>query len=249
ALFIYDYLITFGDEATLFWMPWQTNGAFSLFLLNRYIPLTAQIIGNMSLTGSYHVNTDKVLRPLQYIPWATFSALRSYSLYQEPGRLMSSVAILTLSLMPMFIDMIVNLHFTSMMDAPTAGFVAVTSISTQSLRRILLVLSDLQIAFTLNSVSFSWANLNLLKLTLVRLTAVLTWRFLINLQQVKRRLAGSSRSLPQLSELAFQSHVSDNPEGFIASMGAHLSFHDNDVEDNEDQLASERITRYLNGRR
>ncbi|EJF61874.1 hypothetical protein DICSQDRAFT_169889 [Dichomitus squalens LYAD-421 SS1] len=66
------------------------------------------------------------------------------------------------------------------------------------------------------------------------LTAVLTWRFLINLQQVKRRLAGSSRSLSQVSELAFQSHASDNPEGFIASMGAHISFQEDDVEDNEE---------------
>ena len=38
-----------------------------------------------------------------------------------------------------------------------------------------------------------------------------------------------------MSELAFEPHGSEDPEGFIASMGAQTSFHGDDIEDNEDQ--------------
>ena len=44
ALLSYDYLITFNKEITLFWVPRRINGAFLLFLLNRYLFLAAQIL-------------------------------------------------------------------------------------------------------------------------------------------------------------------------------------------------------------
>ena len=37
-----------------------------------------------------------------------------------------------------------------------------------------------------------------------------------------------------MSDLAFELHAPENPEGFIASMGAHISFHGDDMEDNEE---------------
>ena len=45
ALFSYDYLITLGSELALFWIPRRVNGALILFLLNRYLMMTVQILG------------------------------------------------------------------------------------------------------------------------------------------------------------------------------------------------------------
>ena len=44
VLVAYDYLLTFGSEATFFWKPRRVNGAMILFLLNRYLTLAVQII-------------------------------------------------------------------------------------------------------------------------------------------------------------------------------------------------------------
>ena len=44
ALVAYEYLLTFGSEATFFWKPRRFNGAMILFLLNRYLTLTVQIL-------------------------------------------------------------------------------------------------------------------------------------------------------------------------------------------------------------
>ena len=45
ALFSYDYLITLDSEWALFWIPRRVNGALILFLLNRYLMMTVQILG------------------------------------------------------------------------------------------------------------------------------------------------------------------------------------------------------------
>ncbi|TBU38998.1 hypothetical protein BD309DRAFT_1022465 [Dichomitus squalens] len=61
ALFVYDYLITFDNEVTLFWMPHQFNGALVLFMLNRYLTLTVQIlnwIASVPLSFRFHRGTD-----------------------------------------------------------------------------------------------------------------------------------------------------------------------------------------------
>ena len=67
-------------------------------------------------------------------------------------------------------------------------------------------------------------------MVLCRLTSILTSRILINLQRAKRRLAESSQSLSQMSELAFERGASRNGDGFIGSLGAELSFDEDDVE-------------------
>ena len=51
ALFYYDYLITLDSEWALFWMPRRLNGALILFLINRYLMMTVQILG-VALLGS-----------------------------------------------------------------------------------------------------------------------------------------------------------------------------------------------------
>ncbi|TBU57415.1 hypothetical protein BD310DRAFT_929337 [Dichomitus squalens] len=64
------------------------------------------------------------------------------------------------------------------------------------------------------------------------ITSILISRFLIDLQKVKRGLDGSSRSM---SELVFQSHASQDVDGFIGSLGAQLPFHDDQLNEDEDQ--------------
>ena len=61
-----------------------------------------------------------------------------------------------------------------------------------------------------------------------RLTSVFTSRFLINLQNVKHRQTGSSQSLSQVSDLAFEPNATRTMDGFIGSLGAQLSFSEED---------------------
>ena len=65
------------------------------------------------------------------------------------------------------------------------------------------------------------------------MTSILTSRFLINLQEVKQRLAGSNRSLSE--ELQFQHGTSRNSGGFIDSFGGEISFDGDNVGDNEEE--------------
>ena len=62
------------------------------------------------------------------------------------------------------------------------------------------------------------------------MTSILTARFLINLQEVKQKLAGSSRSLS--GELEFQHDTSRNSGGFMDSFGGEISFDGDYVGDN-----------------
>ena len=54
-MFVYDYLLTFDGEITLFLVPLRVNGASILFLLNRYIPLTVQILGWLPRPSAFQV--------------------------------------------------------------------------------------------------------------------------------------------------------------------------------------------------
>lgn len=69
------------------------------------------------------------------------------------------------------------------------------------------------------------------------LTSILTSRFLIDLQKAQRKLAASSRSV-SLGEIEFQPQTSRNTSRFIGSLGAQLSFHEDDDVENEVEDAS-----------
>ena len=56
------------------------------------------------------------------------------------------------------------------------------------------------------------------------LTSILTARFLLNLQETKRRLEPGSRLLEEVSDIAFQSHVVGDSDGFMGSLRGQLSF-------------------------
>ena len=67
------------------------------------------------------------------------------------------------------------------------------------------------------------------------MTSILTARFLINLQEVKQRLADSSRSLS--GELEFQHGTPRNSGGFLDSFGGEISFDGDYVGDNDEEGA------------
>ena len=62
---------------------------------------------------------------------------------------------------------------------------------------------------------------------------MLTSRFLIHLHQVERRLARSSQTALQMSEVIFGSHNHNagNSDGFFGSMGAEPSLYQDDDDD------------------
>ena len=65
------------------------------------------------------------------------------------------------------------------------------------------------------------------------MTSILTSRFLINLQEVKQRLAGSSRSLS--GELEFRHSTSRNSGGVLESFGGEISFDGDNVGYDDDE--------------
>ena len=58
----------------------------------------------------------------------------------------------------------------------------------------------------------------------------MTSRFLINLQQAKRKFDGTSESISQLSDLVFQSRTAGKMDRFVGSLGAPLSFNEDEDE-------------------
>ncbi|TBU52766.1 hypothetical protein BD310DRAFT_939400 [Dichomitus squalens] len=99
----------------------------------------------------------------------------------------------------------------------------------------LLVLSVLQMTFTLTRVAtdVGMALTSVIAILEEPITAILTSRFLIDLQNAQRKLAGSSRSV-SLGELAFEPQSSRNTSRFIGSLGGQLSFHEG--VDREDEV-------------
>ncbi|TBU28233.1 hypothetical protein BD311DRAFT_807062 [Dichomitus squalens] len=96
----------------------------------------------------------------------------------------------------------------------------------------LLILSVLQMTFTLTGVAENGTNSITSAIVLFEepLTAILTSRFLIDLQKAQRKLAGSSQSI-SLGEVAFRPQTSTNMSRFVGSLGAQLSFHEDDEQD------------------
>ncbi|TBU57424.1 hypothetical protein BD310DRAFT_929357 [Dichomitus squalens] len=307
ALFVYDFLLTFGDEVNLFLRPRQLNGPSILFLLNRYLALAVQVYHCSPEPTSYKsivawFAASSVIESLQYIPWAAFSALRSYALCPAPYRTAISIAVFALSSVPY---VVVNVIIFQSVVAPLISLspsaqdiltvvarssligaelivLCITWYRTRETIKMskrfmagqdrqtfastllrdgtvyfltLLILNSLNIVFSLfweSSMEGPTTILLLLRLAFSDgisefglatqnnvgvttfggpLTSIVISRFLINLQKVKRRLHGSSRSM---SELAFQSHASRDMDGFIGSLGAQLPFLDEHLGEGED---------------
>ena len=63
---------------------------------------------------------------------------------------------------------------------------------------------------------------------------MLTARFLMNLQKVRRRQECASLSTTRVSDLAFEPVLSGGFDGFAASFGRHLSFGEESVDEAEE---------------
>ena len=68
------------------------------------------------------------------------------------------------------------------------------------------------------------------------LTSMLTARFLLNLQETKHRLENGSQSQEEVSDVVFQHRVVRDSDGFMRSLGAHISFYHDDVPGELDKL-------------
>ncbi|TBU42123.1 hypothetical protein BD309DRAFT_866963 [Dichomitus squalens] len=98
----------------------------------------------------------------------------------------------------------------------------------------LLILNVLHVIFTVTSVAEdSFGAASVLVQFLEPLTAVLTWRLLINLQEVKQGFGGSSHSVTQVSDVLFQPRTEGNVETFIGSLGVQISFLGDGSEDGD----------------
>ncbi|EJF58374.1 hypothetical protein BD309DRAFT_1016616 [Dichomitus squalens] len=234
ALLAYDFVLTFPSEVTLFWKGGHLSGATLLCLLNRYITLASQVINNVSLPSAFSVYiAAAVLQALQYLPWAAFSALRAYALCPDPYRWVISAGIFALSSVPIVTDLWVNLHGLSVVNDPVLGIIAITPVSASTITKALLVLSILQMTFTLTGIGNKVDSpTSVIALLEEPLTSILISRFLIDLQKAQCKLAGSSRSV-SLGEVAFQSQTSGSTGCFVGSLGAQLSCHEVDEEEDE----------------
>ncbi|TBU54395.1 hypothetical protein BD310DRAFT_828110, partial [Dichomitus squalens] len=233
ALFAYDFILTFGSEVTLFWKGGHLSGATILFLLNRYITLVSQVFSNTPVPSAFSGDVAAtVLESMQYLPWAAFSALRTYALCPHPYRWPISASVFALSSVPIVTEIWGNLYGLTVVNDPVLAITFINPISASTIMKALLVLSILQMTFTLTGVAAT-ADTNditsIIALLEEPLTSILTSRFLIDLQKAQRKLAGSSRSV-SLGEIAFQPQTSGNTSHFIGSLGAQLSFHGIDEE-------------------
>ncbi|EJF56554.1 hypothetical protein DICSQDRAFT_141176 [Dichomitus squalens LYAD-421 SS1] len=135
ALSYYDYLITFHNEVTLFWIPMRINGASVLFLLNRYFNLVMQIGYWTQVPKSLQVALHQfeffyVIDSLQYLPCTAFSALRTYALCPKPYKSFISAIVFSLALVPLVVNMLHDLRWTSYVYDPTVpGNVAVDTLA------------------------------------------------------------------------------------------------------------------------
>ncbi|TBU28244.1 hypothetical protein BD309DRAFT_875422 [Dichomitus squalens] len=226
------------------------------------IPSSVEVcLSTSSIAFSQYVAYN-VLRVLQYFPWAAFSALRSYAMCPDHYRWPVSTIIFALSSVPIVVNMWGNLYKLSLVNDPTLGIITTQPISASTLlkhvlkrnlivevaTRSSLIASDLLVLCVTWYRTYETVKLSLYSRSkqtfagillldgaydaVSSLTAILTSRFLIDLQRTQRKLAGSSRSI-SLGEVVSQPQTSRNMNRFIGPLGAQLSFHEDDGEENE----------------
>ncbi|TBU28241.1 hypothetical protein BD311DRAFT_663740, partial [Dichomitus squalens] len=165
ALLAYDYTLTFGNEVTLFWTGGHRSGATVLFILNRYITLAAQSMNLVPIPSSVEVChptafsgyvAASVLGALQYLPWAAFSALRSYALSPDSYRWIVSASVFALASVPIVINMWANLHGLSLVSDPVLGITFSTPISASTNLKLEVVTRSSLIASDLVVLCVTW---------------------------------------------------------------------------------------------
>ncbi|RDX52294.1 hypothetical protein OH76DRAFT_1500807 [Lentinus brumalis] len=101
ALIFFEHILTFGDEVEMFWKQ-KFTGATVIFLLNRYLILVSYLMDFATIwiedddSCSVVIRTKDVFYFGLYIPWAAFSALRTYALTNRNWPLAVFVFLLSL---------------------------------------------------------------------------------------------------------------------------------------------------------
>ncbi|RPD57187.1 hypothetical protein L227DRAFT_578097 [Lentinus tigrinus ALCF2SS1-6] len=145
VLFIYECLITFGDEVALFWAR-RFTGAALLFVSNRALVMWAHVFTMittyMPISQQRCANSARASRVfviLQYVPWTAFSTLRAFAL----TRLWSlSLFVLLLSSAPIGINF-TNFGFASGGEVvPPAGCVYSDSLPHDLAKKFVLTIAS-----------------------------------------------------------------------------------------------------------
>ncbi|KAI0644308.1 hypothetical protein C8Q79DRAFT_928077 [Trametes meyenii] len=214
ALLCYEWLITFDREIALFWRR-KFTGATVLFLTNRYLPIFIQIL-NLAPTHALMSDAScdgytKALQAIQisqYLPWAAFSALRTFALSRRNW--MIATVVFVLSLAPVGINLS-QYRWLVVVNDPTPGGCGNASTITLEMAKKLTWMSTLgTIRITKDALKgrpsfatmlvrdgtiyFAYARITNDALSAVSyftvftepITAVLVSRFLLDLQQVNQ---------------------------------------------------------------
>ncbi|KAH9943180.1 uncharacterized protein BXZ73DRAFT_97233 [Epithele typhae] len=224
GLLAYDFAITFGQEVDLFWKR-KTTLSSALFILNRYIPLTVNMI--FAPWPSYPTSIQ-TLEILQYLPWAVFAGLRAYVL--SPWKRTAGAIVFLLASVPIIINYITEAWSPPYVD-PLFGCSTTTTLTAEMQQKdareikllgqrtslasvlfrdgvlyfiTLLVLNVLHLAFSLDSILNANTTSNASYITILTepITAILISRFLIDLQEASI-YSQSQHSLASVGTLDF----------------------------------------------
>ncbi|KAM5541383.1 hypothetical protein V8D89_004937 [Ganoderma adspersum] len=113
VVLIYEYFLTIDEEVKYFWKR-KFTGASAVFFLNRYIPLTSNLLAFTGFAPMSNKTCTKLARfafgygLLQYIFWAAFSGSRAFALTNRNWII--SLLVCGLSLVPVVANLI-NIHY------------------------------------------------------------------------------------------------------------------------------------------
>ncbi|OSC98125.1 hypothetical protein PYCCODRAFT_1035051 [Trametes coccinea BRFM310] len=130
ALLVYYNLVTLEEEVQ-YLSRRQWTGSAVLFMLNRYLPLVFAVYGNPFYSFSTNLTSCEaqqifsiLLESLQYLPWAAFSALRTYALQKNRP---CAFFIFMFSLSPLIINLLAK-HWQIVYEDPIEGCVITNTI-------------------------------------------------------------------------------------------------------------------------
>ncbi|KAI0628205.1 hypothetical protein C8Q77DRAFT_1068559 [Trametes polyzona] len=142
----YECLITLDREVSLVWQR-KFTGASILFLTNRYIPILVNILNLTSdarMSDAYtgvsscdaYIKAVQAIQLLQYFPWATFSALRTFAL-SERNWIISGIVLL-LSMVPIGINF-AQYRWLEVVNDPLIGCSKSSSVTLDEAKRCVAV--------------------------------------------------------------------------------------------------------------
>ncbi|KAI0738653.1 hypothetical protein C8Q80DRAFT_1124772 [Daedaleopsis nitida] len=132
AFLLYEHLITMEQEVRLFWRH-KANGATMLFFSNRFLvfaTFTLSTFASISMSEESCTllsKTFKAVNILMYLPWAVFSALRTFALSQNWPL---ATLVFLLSLVTLIVNYVGYFAYgTTGVNDPVGGCTLVNSIS------------------------------------------------------------------------------------------------------------------------